>query len=508
MNDNREFSGSNDETEVFAQLQSVLPDLFSRVFPDRLHPRTVMILPSLTLDEEVLSKITGVHHYEERMLCMLLLLRMPRTHVIYVTSQPIADSIVDYYLHLLPGIPYQHARRRLTLLSCHDGSMKPLTQKILERPRMLERLKIALGDRSVAHMTCFNVSSLERRLAATLGIPIYGCDPELQHLGSKSGSRKLFREAGLPIADGHEDLADEHDLAEALTNLKTRNPELQKAVVKLNEGFSGEGNAVFSFVEAEDDGISRYWIKARLPDLDFVARDMDWDLFRAKIREMGCIVEAFIGDDDNRVPSVQYRIDPSGTLETISTHDQMLGGGGGGQTFLGCSFPADEAYRLEIQKTGMAAARLLHQRGVLGRFGIDFISVREGDSWRHYASEINLRKGGTTHPFVMLQYLTDGTYDSGSGLFNTSNGRTRYYLATDNLESEHYKGLTPEDLIDIAVKHDIHFHSAIQRGVVFHLIGALSEFGKLGMVCVGNSHDEAKQLYRETVDILDREGRR
>jgi len=26
-------------------------------------------------------------------------------HVIYVTSQSIATAIVDYYLHLLPGIP-------------------------------------------------------------------------------------------------------------------------------------------------------------------------------------------------------------------------------------------------------------------------------------------------------------------------------------------------------------------------------------------------------------------
>lgn len=36
--------------------------------------------------------------------------------------------------------------------------------------------------------------------------------------------------------------------------------------------------------------------------------------------------------------------------------------------------------------------------------------------------------------------------------------------------------------------------------------GALSEFGKLGAVCVGNSHARAQELYLETVDILDREG--
>ncbi len=506
MTDVNQNQVTENEIEAFAKLQSGLPHMFRRVFPDRLHPRTVLIIPSLTLDEEVLSKISGVHHYEERMLCMLLLLRMPNTEVIYVTSEPIAESIVDYYLHLLPGIPHQHARKRLTLLSCFDGSDKALTQKILGRPRMLSRIKAALGDPSLAHMTCFNVSEPERRLAATLGIPIYGCDPELQHLGSKSGSRKLFREAGLPIADGFEDLSDERDVAQALAELKRRNPDLERAVVKLNEGFSGEGNAVFSFGDVQGDTVTSSWIADRLPDLEFVAKSMDWDLYRSKIGEMGGIVEAYIGGTEKRVPSVQYRIDPGGNMETISTHDQLLGGGNG-QVFLGCSFPADREYRLEIQDSGLEVARLLHEHGVLGRFGIDFISVRDGSSWRHYASEINLRKGGTTHPFIMLQFLTDGTYDSETGLFKTSNGRARYYHATDNLESEHYRGLTPEDLIDIAVRNDIHFHSAEQRGVVFHLIGALSEFGKLGMVCVGDSHEEARQLYRETVDILDREGR-
>ena len=505
MTDKNQFESSGDEAEVFARLQSGLPDMYQRVFSDRLHPRSVLVVPSLSVDEQVLSRITGFHHYEERMLCMLLLLRMPRTRLVYVTSQPVSESIIDYYLHLLPGVPHQHARERLTLLSCQDASNTTLTKKILDRPRLLSRIADALGDRRFAHMTCFNVSPLERRLAAVLGIPIYGCDPELEHLGSKSGSRKLFREAGLDMPDGFEDLADEQDVAEALSNLKARNPDLERAVVKLNDGFSGEGNAVFSYAGLQDGVPTPEQIRGRLPDLQFVAKDMNWDLFHAKTREMCSIVEAYVEGEEKRVPSVQCRIDPVGNLSAISTHDQLLGGGDG-QVFLGCSFPADDAYRLDIQKIGLETAGLLRDHGVLGRFGIDFISVREGDGWRHYASEINLRKGGTTHPFVMLQFLTDGTYDHETGLFRTPSGSHRYYYATDNLESDLYKGLTPEDLIDIAVNHDIHFHGAAQRGVVFHLIGALSEFGKLGMVCVGESHDEARRLYRETVDILDREG--
>ena len=111
--------GSAAELADFQRLQARLPALFRDVFPDPQAPRTVVILPSLSLDAEILAKVRGAHHYEERMLCLLLLLRLPRTRVIYLTSQPIPDAIIDYYLHLLPGIPTRHARDRLTLLACH-----------------------------------------------------------------------------------------------------------------------------------------------------------------------------------------------------------------------------------------------------------------------------------------------------------------------------------------------------------------------------------------------------
>src|ERR1019366_681236 len=114
--------GSPTELAAFRALQSRLPDLFRKVFPDPRAPRTVVIIPSLSLDQDVMARVTGAHHYEERMLCMLMLLKMPRTRIIFVTSQPVSEDIIDYYLHLLPGIPVTHARKRLTLFSCLDST--------------------------------------------------------------------------------------------------------------------------------------------------------------------------------------------------------------------------------------------------------------------------------------------------------------------------------------------------------------------------------------------------
>ena len=163
---------------------------------------------------------------------------------------------------------------------------------------------------------------------------------------------------------------------------------------------------------------------------------------------------------------------------------------------------------LAIQDAGLKAAQVLRDQGVVGRLGVDVISVREGDHWRHDAIEINLRKGGTTHPFLTLQFLTGGHYDPESGLFRTADGRSRCYVASDNLEDPRFRCLTPDDLIDIAVMNDLHFNSATQEGVFFHLIGALSEFGKLGIVSVAKDQAGAEGLYRKTAALLQREADR
>src|SRR5688572_14750786 len=85
----------DDDRRRFAVLQLRLAPLFRRVFPDRHATQTVVVIPSLSLDRDELTKLTGASHYEERLLCMLMLLRLPRTNVVYVTSEPIAPSIVD-----------------------------------------------------------------------------------------------------------------------------------------------------------------------------------------------------------------------------------------------------------------------------------------------------------------------------------------------------------------------------------------------------------------------------
>jgi hypothetical protein len=133
--------------------------------------------------------------------------------------------------------------------------------------------------------------------------------------------------------------------------------------------------------------------------------------------------------------------------------------------------------------------------------------VHEDEGWKFYAIEINLRKGGTTHPFMTLKFLTNGRYDLSSGLFYSQQGRPKYYMATDNLQKPQYCGLLPNDLMDIIAYHELHFDTSTETGTVFHLMGCLSEFGKLGLTSIGNSPQQAEDLYRRVVKAIDDETR-
>jgi hypothetical protein len=466
---------------------------------------TSIVVPSLSFDRDELAKIQGVSFYEERLLFTLIRLRDPRARVVYVTSQPIHPEIIEYYLDLLRGVSTRDARDRLELLPLYDGSATPLTRKILDRPRVVARLRGLARQARYAYLTCFNSSPLEAQLAAELNIPLNGVVPDLLWMGTKSGSRKVFTAAGLDMARGFEDLRSRGEVVEALGELCRIAPHVRKAVIKLNDSFAGAGNAIFRYPQ-NGDGASTARIDAALENLEWTSAGETPESYFGKLEVMGGIVEEFIEADEVHSPSAQLRIEPTGDVVLISTHDQILGGPTG-QTYLGCKFPAAGAYRAQIGALGIKVGEVLRDHGVVSRFGVDFLALRGASGvWRFPAIEINLRMGGTTGPFLALQFLTAGTVDRDSGLFTSARGEEKYYVATDNLNSPGYRGLLAEDFMDILAGSGIGFDAASETGAVFHMIGALSQFGKIGVTAIGNDRAGAQTIYRKVVEAFDRAG--
>lgn len=499
QNQLREWTKSPEEGQLW---QSI--DIFDQDNYD------ILVIPSFSVDQQVGDKVAGFLHYEERLLFSLIRLRNPLTRVIYITALPLCPIVIDYYLQLLPGIPFSHARDRLLLISTYDGSLKPLTQKILNRPRLVEKIRRALRPNR-SYMVCYNSTDLEQQLSLKLGIPLLAASPEVLKWGSKSGSRRIFAEAGIPHPDGSYTVTNVTDLIQELWQLWQRQPNIQRIVVKLNEGFSGEGNAILDLRPIQDyaprntnEVTSKAALRQQLEIMSFQGAGETWGTFAARIPELGAIVEAFIEGAVKRSPSVQGYIRPSGEVEIISTHDQILGGVDG-QVYEGCYFPADVDYRIEIQEMGLQVGEVLAAKGAIERYGVDFIAVQDPETkqWDLQAIEINLRKGGTTHPFMTLRLLTNGSFDYDTGNYLSQQNQEKYYIATDNLQKAQYQGLLPNDLMDIIAQERLHFDSSSLTGTVFHLMGALSEFGKLGLTSIGNSLEEAQEIYDRVEAVLD-----
>lgn len=491
----------------FEALQERLIPLWRSIRAMNDDEQTIVVVPSATF-EFAGSLGSIVRAYEERYLFLLFLLRQPRARIVYVTSERVPDEVVDYYLGLMPGVIGSHARGRLELVAVDDGSGKPLTQKVLERPRLVQRIRSLIHDPERAHLVPFVTTELERDLALALGIPMYGSDPKFFPLGTKSGSRRLFAEEGVLHPLGFEDLRSVDAIVDAIAKMRAERPAMASVIVKLDEGIAGLGNLVVRLdgLPSPGDPAEVAAVAERLRATATANAQTSFADLEPMIGPQACIVEERIDGAEVRSPSVQMRATPLGELEVLSTHDQLLGGPDG-QAYEGCIFPADPDYAPLITSEAVKVGQRLVREGVLGRFAIDFVVVRDGSGWRAFAIELNLRKGGTTHPFLTLQFLTDGTYDPAESTFRAPNGTAKYFVASDHVHSPAFTGWSLQDLFDIVVRHRLHFDHARQTGVVLHMMSAVTEHGRFGMTAVADSPPGADALYRRALDVFAEESR-
>ena len=469
----------------YQELQRAFVDRLGGASVSDLETGTIVVIPSATFALAELQKIIGIARYEERLLCMLLWLRRPGLRMVYVTSLPVDPAVVDYYLGFLPDP--EDARRRLTMLTLDDPDPEALAPKLVRRADVLEAVAAAAGPADQVYLLPFNVTEHERLLSEKLQLPVYGPTPEAAALGSKSGSRRVARQAGVAVLPGEEDLRSVAALDDAVGRLRSAG--VVAAVAKLNNGFSGQGNAILDLHAGEGSVLA-------CPTV-FCAGEESWPSFAAKVEAEGAIVEELVRRAGTVSPSVQVRIAPSGAVEVVSTHDQILGGPEN-QVYLGCRFPASPEYRLVIQEQAVWVAEVLAAEGVMGSFGIDFIVLPDGEV---YLSEINLRMGGTTHPFWMARLATEGTYDAETGEL-VAGGQSRSYVASDNLKAAALVGRSPADVIAEVRRRGWAFDPERGTGVTLHLLGALHEHGKMGVTCIAATMAEADALFTEVSTTL------
>jgi hypothetical protein len=441
----------------------------------------VIALPSFSLGESLLSHyVDRIPALEHRYLpAMLLLDRIESCEFIFVSCQAPSPDVIDYYLGLLPLERREGVRRRLRVLEVPDRSGRPVAAKLLDRPDLIDQLRSWVAGRPGV-IEPWNVQAAEVDLARRLGVPINGTSPSLWALGAKSSGRRIFAETAVPVPIGCEDVRSLSEIADAVSAIRSQRPAVPGVVIKLDDSGAGDGNIV---------------IDLRTPDALERALDAIPDWYVADLAAGG-VVEELITGSIVTSPSVQFDMMPDQTVRVLATHEQILGGPNG-QIYMGCRFPADSGYAARLALHAHRVGTLLAQRGARGRAGIDFMASRHSNgTWDLRALEINLRKGGTTHPYAVLRNVAPGHYDTERGAWITDrDGSTRAYRSTDNLVDPGWIGRPPSIVIDGVRRAGLQFDTEQATGVVLHMLAGLAIDGRLGLTAIGRDAAHADQLY-------------
>jgi hypothetical protein len=471
--------------ESFEELQERLGAAWALNKPGVGVDHVLVVLPSFSVGESLLS------HYADRipalehryLLAALMLHRIEACEMVFLSTTPPGDEVLRYYLSLAG--PYASARDRFRHFAVPDMSARSVAAKALDRPDILEEIRKTIAGRP-AFIEPWNVTDDEVAVAMQLEVPIDGTDPKLWPLGYKSSGRRLFREAGVPTPAGREDVRTVDDVVPAIEAIRAERAAVPGVVVKLDNSGAGDGNIVLRFDSASQEGGVDGGLRARIEALP------DW--FLEELRGGG-IVEELIAGERFTSPSVQVDITPSRDVEVLATHEQVLGGETG-QVYTGCRFPADPAYAARLARYGRAVGEQLAGRGALGRFSLDFaVASNRAGRADVYALEINLRKGGTTHPYTTLRNLVPGRYDSEGGRWVAADGTSRWYRSTDNLVDDAWLGLPPSMAIDAVAKPGLQFDHRSGTGVVLHMLSSLAIDGRFGLTAIGASMEQAEELY-------------
>ena len=471
----------------FAELQEQLASTLALNHGGSTEPHVVIALPSFSVGESLLS------HYVERipalehryLLAQLMLNRIDGCEMVFVSSEAPSPDVVDYYVSLAPPAARDSVRSRFTTFVVPDRSARSVAAKLLDQPALLDGLRAQLAGRP-AVIEPWNVTAAEVEVALRLGAPINGTAPELWPLGFKSAGRRLFREAEVPLPYGREDVRTVDDIIDAVADIRAARPGVAGVVVKHDDSGAGDGNVVLDLRGPHD-------LRATIEALPaWYLRDLG----------TGGVVEERISGVRFTSPSAQLDIGPDGSVRVLATHEQELGGDGD-QVYMGCRFPADPAYAARLGEYARMVGERLAPLGVVGRLAVDFAAARdERGCWDVYALEMNLRKGGTTHPYCALRNLVPGAYDPEAGRWIAEDGSTRAYASTDNLVDPSWRGLAPSEAIARVARAGLQFDSSTKTGVVLHMLSGLAIDGRLGLTAIGLDPVDAARMYEATAVAL------
>uniref|UniRef100_A0A8C4XFM6 IQ motif containing H n=1 Tax=Erpetoichthys calabaricus TaxID=27687 RepID=A0A8C4XFM6_ERPCA len=415
----------------------------------RTSRRTIIHIPSLGTSalrsqiHQLLSQLSSLLSVS----FSLSVLTDPDVDVIYVSPVQLGDDLLQYYHRLL----------RLTS-DVSDERVKIITPEAIDHfrthsmclstllkysPRTLKRIRNLIRGRS-AYIVGGVLHSDDLDVADALGVPILGSAPQVAQLyGSKSGSKRLFSGAGVPVPPGAYCIYNQQQMYEVLAQLVTSNLEVKCWLFKMDNECGGWGTAYcdvtlmksykWALKEFRRYGFEKWsnlWaqepallhILEELPgfleqhvQLVTKVRFSSWDVFLEAFLSQVAVVPP----SSNPVPpsdsitnlTVDMLVEPNGEVSMMSCGDQIHAGSP--FQFSGSTVPQSSMEPTDLHTLCMRIGETCKARGVLGYFSIDFVTFLHPRTMQQqvWATDLDLRYSDQLSMTQLMLMMSGGTLD-------------------------------------------------------------------------------------------------